>query len=106
MGFRNVKRLIPHIKDCFQLNHHISNINRELILDIGKVVTLNKIKINKDPVKLSSKFGDAMHVDIGYGYNTGIGGVKYTLFLVDRASRYKYIIRLHLLKKYTISVFE
>jgi len=56
MGFLNAKHIIPHLKGCFQPNYHISNINREPILDIGEVAKLDKTKINKDIVKLPSKF--------------------------------------------------
>ena len=85
MGFLNVEHIILHLKECFQPIYHISNTNREPILDISEVITFNKTKINKDPVKLQSNFGDAIHVSIGYGCNTEIGGAKHTLFVVDRA---------------------
>ena len=106
LGFLNVERIIPHLKDYFQPNYHISNINRDLILDIGEVDTLNDTKINEDPVKLPSIFGDVMYVDIGYGRNTGIGGAKYAIFVMDRASRYKCIFKLKSLKKDTLSAFK
>ena len=37
-------------------------------------------------------------MDIGYGCQTGIGGVKYCLFIVDRATRMKYTYPLKSLK--------
>ena len=89
LGFLDVKRLNPHLKDCFQPNYHISTVNRKSIFDIGAVATSDKSKINKDPVKLPSNFGDIMHVSISYRYNTSIGGSKYALFIIDQASRYK-----------------
>jgi len=48
----------------------------------------------KDPVEIPSNFGDVMHVGIVWGCNTRIGGAKYALFVVDRASRYTYIFKL------------
>ena len=47
-----------------------------------------------------------MHVDIGYGYNTGICGAKYALFVVDTESRYKYVFKLKSLKKDTLPAFK
>ena len=106
LEFVNVERLISHLKDYFHLDYHISTINRETILDISEVTTLDNTNINKEPVNLPSKFENVIHVIIGHGYNTGIGGVKYALFVVDRASRYKYIFKLKSLKKDTFPSFK
>ena len=50
------------------------------MLEQGEVATLDKSRIPTDLVKLPDKFGDAMHVGIRYGYNTGLVEVQYTLF--------------------------
>ena len=67
---------------------------------------LNKTKINKDTVKLPSNFGVVMHMYIGYRCNTGIGSAKYSLFMVDKASRYKYIFKPKSLKNDTLLAFK
>ena len=40
-----------------------------------------------------------MHVDIGYGCSAGLNGIKYALFVVDRAMRFKYIYPLKSLQQ-------
>ena len=47
-----------------------------------------------------------MHIDIGYGCSTEIGGAKYALFMVDIVSGYKYIFKLKYLQKDTIPAFK
>ena len=42
-------------------------------------------------------------MDIGYGSETAIGGIKYCLFMIDRFSRQKYVYPLSDLKGETIS---
>jgi len=43
--------------------------------------------------------GDAVHMDIIYGSNTAINGIKYPLFIVDRATRFKFLYPLKNLKE-------
>ena len=47
-----------------------------------------------------------MHVDIGYGCSAGIAGVKYALFIVDRATRYKYIYSIKSLETDIVPAFQ
>ena len=60
-------------------------------MDIGDITTIDKKQISAKNVALQPNFGDILHMDIAYGCNSGINGVKYALFVVDRATRYKYI---------------
>ena len=90
-GFRNTKSILPHLRDCFQPNFHISLDEPETILNLGDTATIDKTKLNKTPVKLPPQLGDVLHIDIGYGCTAGIGGIKYCLFAVDRATRQKFI---------------
>ena len=91
IGYRNVEKIIPLFKNTFLDNFHISKLDREPILDLGEIATIDKSKITTSPVPLPPRFGDVMHMDIGYGCNAGLQGIKYALFIVDRATRYKFI---------------
>ena len=51
-------------------------------------------------------FGDVMHADIGYGCTAGIAGVKYALFIVDRATRHKYIYPIKSLEHDIVPAFQ
>lgn len=96
--FQSVDRISPHLKTCFQDNFCLSNIDREPIVDIGEITTIDKKRIFTKNVTLPPNFGDALLVDIGYGCNAGIYGIKYTLLVVDWATCYKYIYGLKSLK--------
>ena len=47
-----------------------------------------------------------MHIDIGYGCNYGLNGVKYALFIVDRATRFKYIYPIKSLQDDVLAGFQ
>ena len=57
-------------------------------------------------MKLPHAYGDVIHIDIGYGCNAGINGVKYALFAVDRATRMKHIYKLSSLKNDTLPMIK
>eukprot|EP00957_Ditylum_brightwellii_P016299 1225853-Ditylum_brightwellii.AAC.1 len=52
------------------------------------MATLPKSKRNTDPITKPEKFGDVVHFDIVYSSGTAIGGYRYALWLVDRATQY------------------
>jgi deoxyuridine 5'-triphosphate nucleotidohydrolase len=106
VGYRNTESILPHLKSCFQNNFHISNIDREPILELGEISTIDKSKIPTSPVPLPKRLGDVIHVDIGYGCNAGLNGIKYALFVVDRATRYKYIYPLKSLQDDILPAFQ
>ena len=76
VGFQNTTRMIPHLTECFKSNFHFSTLDREPILDIGEVTTIDKSRISTKTVTLPPTFGDALHMDIGYGCNAGLNGIK------------------------------
>ena len=98
LGFQSAGRTILHLKTCFLDNFHLSTMDRELVIDIGEIDMIDKHRISLKPFPLPSNFGDVLHVDIGCGCNTGINGVNYGLFVVDRANRYTYIYNIKSLK--------
>ena len=90
-GFRNIDRHIKHIQETSIPNYSISTNDYEPITDLGSTSTIDKSNRNKTLLTLPSQFADTVHMDILYGANTAHGGIKYALYIVDRATRYKYI---------------
>ena len=93
-GFRNISKLLPVLRETCEPNFHISTFDAGTIVDIGTTATVDKSKRNTAGVPLPSSFGDAMQVDIIFGSRTSINSIKYSLFIADRATRYKTILPL------------
>lgn len=93
-GFRNISKILPIIKATCKNNFHISTLDEEPIQDLGVTATVDKSKRNTTPIPLPEQFGDVIHMDIVFGSKSAINGIKYGLFLVDRATRYKTILPL------------
>ena len=96
-GFRNVSSIIKEIQQT-STNFRVSTLDKEPILDLGDVTTIDKSKRNTSPLPLPKHLGDVVHMDIIFGSNTAINGVKYSLFIVDRATRFKFLYPLKSLK--------
>ena len=90
-GFRNVNNILQQIKETSKNNFSISTTDQEPILDLGLTATIDKSKRNTTPVTLPKNFGEVIHMDILYGSATAHGQIKYALYLIDRATRYKAI---------------
>ena len=90
-GFRNINNIRKQIRETSQNNFSISTSDQEPILDLGSKATIDKSKRNTTPVTMPSRFGEAVHMDILYGSATAHGQVKYALYMIDRATRYKSI---------------
>jgi len=97
-GFRNIETIIKDIK-ATSTNLHISTLDREPVIDLGETATIDRNKRNTNPLNLPSTLGDTVHMDVLYGSNTAIGGIKYALFLVDKATRHKFVYPLKSLKE-------
>ena len=59
---------------------------------IGDVTTINRHTNNKSPVARPEKFFDAAHMDIAYGDVVAPGGIKFAFIVVDRKTRYAYVL--------------
>lgn len=97
-GFRLISHIIKEIKQVSERNFHISSPDPEPITSLGDVAAIPTPKRNHNSLSLPLKFGDIFHMDIVFGSKTAIGGIKYGLFLIDRATRYKIILPLKNLK--------
>jgi len=89
-GFRNVSSILNELKSTSK-PFAIASKEKEPIIDIGEVATISKKPRNTYPLDLPKQLGDVVHVDIIYGAGTAIQGIKYALFVVDRATRHKFI---------------
>ena len=97
-GFRNIENILPQIKETTQSNFSLTTKDKEKILDLGETATISKTKRNTNPLPLPQSFGDVMHMDIIYGTVTAIEGYRYALFIVDRATRARFILPMKILK--------
>ena len=90
-GFRNIFPILQQIRETSQPNFSISSSDYEPIIDLGNTSTNAKSKRNTTPLTLPQSFGEVVHMDILYGSATAHGQVKYALYLIDCATRYKAI---------------
>ena len=78
----------------------MSGISRNPKDDAGETASIRQPCKTKEKTapKVPEHFSDCFHIDIGFGPCTAIGGVIYTLLLVDKHSRYKFVYPLRDLK--------
>jgi deoxyuridine 5'-triphosphate nucleotidohydrolase len=103
IGFQNSHILIKNIHKLGDKSVQIQNLPRSDTIDIGETASIKSNRRNTTPSKPPSKYGDIWHMDIGYGPTKSIGGAKYTLLLIDKATRYKFIYGL---KNLTTSLLD
>ena len=92
MGFRTLKNL-----KTFQSvsKNNITFVNAgEIPVSHGDFTTIQKHRSNKHDVPRPSRFFDIAHMDITYGDTIAPGGIKYALLIVDRKTRYNFILPL------------
>jgi deoxyuridine 5'-triphosphate nucleotidohydrolase len=90
-GFRNIHKIMKLIKEHAAPTIDIQDLGRDPFLSRGEVATLPKSRRNTSPIPRPDVFGSIIHYDIGYGAGMSIGGYTHVLFLVDRATRKKFI---------------
>ena len=91
VGFLQHKDLITNLAAIGQPNVKFKDISPTIDIDPGLVASIPSAKRNTTKRPSKSKYGELWHMDIGYGPCSSIGGIKYTLLLVDSATRYKYV---------------
>ena len=82
--FRNYRHLIHTSKDGEFLD------NGEFPVSLGAYTTIPKAPRGKLIDRLPSKYLDVVHIDIAFGDCMSVGGYKYALIFVDRATRYNW----------------
>ncbi len=93
IGFRKPHKIINQLK-AISLNNFTVNDDEyiEDLQDPATHATLNRPHVNPAaPSPLPLSFNDTWHIDIGYGPQAGIGGVKYCLLAVDKRTRYRLV---------------
>ena len=86
--FRNYRHLVHTSKDGQFLD------NGEFPVSIGAYVTIPKAPRGKPLDRTSSKYLDIVNVDIAFGDCMSVGGYKYALICVDRATCFNWCFRL------------
>jgi hypothetical protein len=105
IGFQNPSMLIKHMHQLGDKSVQLQNLQQNPVIDIGTTASIKSNQRNTTPSKPPAKYSDIWLMDIGYGGpNTAIGGAKYTLLLIDKATRYKFII--YGIKNLTTSLLE
>ena len=82
--FRNYRHLIQSSKDGSFVD------NGEFPASIGAYATIPKAARGKPIDRTPSKYLDIVHVDIAFGDCMSVGGYKYALIFVDRATRFNW----------------
>ena len=103
IGFLNSRLLLKHLDSLSTGTVQIQRLSTANTVDPGEVASFNQTRKPPESSIRPSKYSDVWHMDIGYGPCTSIGGVKYTLLLVDKHSRYKFLFGL---KNLTNSLVE
>ena len=91
IGYIKPDRFLRNLNDLGKGTYQITGLNRNPVVNPGETASIRAAQCNTKPSKIPKNFGDIFHVDIGFGPCTAIGGVKYTLLIVDKATRYKFV---------------
>ena len=100
-GFYNKDNIIKYLP---QLGNNTTTITKErapTLPDKGYHATMKSKRRNKTSSQTKLQYSDIWHMDIGFGPTTAIGGVRYCLMLVDKATRLR---KLYPLKNLTTSL--
>ena len=100
-GFYNNQNFIKYMKDVGKHNVTLKHQDGTSISDEGKYATMRSKRRNTNPSNKKYQYSDIWHVDIGFGPTAAIGGVRYCLMFVDKATRYR---RVYPLKNLTSSI--
>ena len=90
-GFRNTTFISKKLHSFTTKTFSLTSSDSPEIIDLGSIATIDKSKRTTTPLTLPHNFGDLIHCDILYGSNTSIKGFRYALFLIDKATRFKFV---------------
>lgn len=102
VGYMNMNLVLKHLKTIALDTILVPNLGRSPITDRGEVATLPKRKRNTKLRSRPENIGATVHYDIAHGTGTAIGGVRYVLVLIDKASKHLYEYGLKTLKEQSI----
>ena len=93
IGYIKLDKLLRNLDKLGRKNYSVSGLHRSPSINPGEIASIRSNNCNTLPSKVPKKFADVIHIGIAYGLCTAIGGVKYTLLIVDKATRYKFVYR-------------
>ena len=105
IGFRKVEDIIKNFSKIAQPTVTIQR-NSSPELSAGELATMKEVRRNTSPTQLPRQYNDVWHIDIGFGPTVGIGGTKYTLMCIDKATRFRRIYGLKNLKSSLLSAMQ
>ena len=101
-GFYNNNNFIKYINDIGTSNVKIQLNDVPPLSDEGHTATMRSKRRNTTPSQTPKlSYSDVWHIDIGFGPTTAIGGIRYCLMMVDKATR---IRKIYPLKNLTTSI--
>ena len=104
-GLSNIDNVISQMSEVSNNKLSVSqDINP--VQDAGIHSTMNSVKSNKTPLQPPPHYSQIWHMDIGYGPCRAIGGIRYTLLLIDKSTRFKYIFGLKNLNSAVVEAME
>ena len=91
IGFQNSTVLLKNIHKLGTKSVTIQNLPKVEQVDPGETASMHSSRRNTTAKSIPTSYSDIWHMDIGYGPETSIGGIRYTLLFVDKFSRYKFV---------------
>lgn len=102
VGFMNMSLVLKHLDTIALDTILVPNLGRNHITDRGEISTLPKRRRNTSQQLRPDNIGDTVHYDIAHGTGSAIGGIRYVLVLIDKASTHLYKYGLKTLKEQSI----
>ena len=99
----NMKKSLSKLDIVSNGTVQVNDLGKEPSLNLGQVATLPKR--NRNTAKSSVEdleVGDVIHYDIGHGTGSAIGGIRYTLVLIDKKSSHLFEYGLKSVKENSI----
>ena len=87
VGHMNMSLVLKHLKTVALDTILVPNLGRSPITDRGEIATLPKRRQNTKQRPRPENIGDTIHYDIAHGTGSAIGGVRYVLVLIDKATQ-------------------
>ena len=97
IGFRRPDDLLKHFHTIAQPTVSIQRDSSPEIKE-GSVGTMKAAKRNTTPTQLPLSYNHLWHIDIGFGPTVGLGGIKYSLMCIDKATQIRKVYGLKNLK--------
>ena len=91
IGHPNTDLLQKHIHSLGTKSLQIQRISQQLPIDPGDTATMQSRHCNTGPSTKPKAYSEIWHTDIGFGPCAAIGGIHYTLMMVNKCSQFKFV---------------